>query len=83
MLSKHIIKIQMQVATVNPGSDNTAPLHFPKCPSTNKPLVKHNDLPTIVGKSGSTSQYDSSIPLSSSPMTERFIHNLSTRLTTY
>ena len=87
MLSKRIIKIQSQMITVNSGSDNTTPLHFPKSPSTNKTVVNDAAKPaipsTINAKIQSTVQYDNSIPLSSSPMTERFIHHLSTRLSKY
>ncbi len=83
MLSKRIMTIQSQIVTVNPVTD-TIPLSFPKSP---KPLsheyASQNEQSNVTNKIHANIQYDNSIPLSSSPMTERFIHQLSKRLTTY
>ena len=84
MLSKRIMKIQSRTVILGPVSDSI-PLSFPKSPKplTHESTMQSENLTSTVNKVQATLQYDSSIPLSSSPMTERFIHQLSKRLTTY
>ena len=66
---------------------DTVPLRFPKSPTNNKRQTNDNyaqeEFPIIINKIQQNIQYDSSIPLSSSPISERFIHHLHSRLENY